>query len=116
MDSLGYHAQRIIVVVYASVVNFWITAHLSNWLNEYVIWSFDGDKTKYENALALTINVAVIGTFRRVLRQISGLIPLPFTNAIDPTQVTAVKGSVLTGFTIFLFVGTKLRTFTPLFE
>ena len=113
-DSLDFLLKKITVIIYASIINFLVAAIMSPQLEKTVLFKYDKDKKTYETLYNLCLNIAVIATYAYFLRQVSEMIPLPFkSESFDPSRVKEVKGSVLTAFTLFLFFGDELKSFTP---
>ena len=110
--SFDFVARKVGVIAYASIINFYTTAYASKWVKKYIMLEHTAKHPAWRNHISLSLNVVLIAVLAYVLRQISDLIPLPFgTESFIPIRVKEVKGSVLTAFTMFLFLGSTLKSF-----
>ena len=113
--SADFVARKIGVIVYASLVNFFVAAALSQQVERHLIWRYSPTATRCRNLASLCVDLAIIAVFAYLLRQISEKMPLPFRSpTFDPSQVKEVKGSVLTAFTLFIFFGDDIKAFRDL--
>ena len=111
-NSLGHYYKKVFIIVYASIVNFLIASILCQIVEANLLYSYDDTVSKYNNLFRLCVNVSIIAVFAYLLRQMSEILPLPFkSKEFDPERVKEVKGSVLTAFTLFLFLGDNIKQF-----
>ena len=105
-------------IVYMSVINFAVTTVLAQILSKYVLPKYDGKKSKAHNFVKLALVVSLIAILAYTCRQISERVPKPplETATFDPKRVKEVKGSVLTAFTFFMWLGEDVKSFKPLLD
>jgi len=116
-ESLDFFLRKIGVIVYISILNFVITAIVSQVLEKYLITPYDDEREFKMNVWYLCICVSVIAIAAYLLRQVSELVPLPFkSDTFEPSKVKEVKGSVFTAFTLFLFLADDLKSFQKMLQ
>lgn len=113
--TLDFLARKVAVIVYVTVVNFVVASHLASLLSSS-LYRYDEQATYAENYTHLLANVTCIAVLAYALRQVSEIIPLPLESAsFQPEKVKEVKTSVLTAFTLFLFLGEPIREFRDMY-
>jgi hypothetical protein len=112
MNKVDHYFRKIIVIVYASVINFFIASYLSQKVEKHLIKRYEPQKGKIQNLYNICLNVALVSVYAFILRQISEYLPLPLASeSFEPSKVKEVKASVLSAFTIFIFLGDDFKSF-----
>jgi len=111
-EDLDFYARKILTIAIVSVINFLITSFLCRYVERYILLKHKNKGSKLENMYRLCFNISFIAVFAYINRQISEKIPLPFGNTnFDPYKVKELKGSVLTAFTLFMFLGDEIKDY-----
>ena len=116
--TFKYLVLKVTVIAYVSILNYLVCAHIAKEMSQ-ILFRYREGRTYLVNYMCMLVNVACIAVFAFFLRQISEIIPIPSafeTNSFDPSRVTEIKSSVLTAFTLFMFLNDSLLSFKPLFE
>ena len=116
MSSHEFVLRSVADVVTISIIKFVVSAAAAKKL-QTLMHRYDENSTTCVNLVHLISNVAFIAGLVYVIRKMSKLLPLPFgSNMPDVTKDTEIKGSAITNFAVFLFLGDSLREFKPLFD
>lgn len=104
------------VIAYMSVINFIVTCILAFILHKYILLKYN-KKHGLLNVLKCFFTIIIIAITAYIVRQIADIVPKPFGNDnFDPHKVKEIKGSVLTAFTFFMFVGNDIKDYLKFFN
>lgn len=101
-------------IAYMSIVNFIVTTLFSQILSR-ILPRYKSSSGVW-NYFKLAIVVSLIASLAFGCRQISEKFPMiPIkSESFDPVKVKEVKGSVLTAFTFFMWLGENVKEYKPI--
>jgi hypothetical protein len=115
MPNYPLSAYKSFTTAWVSVLNFFMVAVLAQLLAG-VVPRYDASSSRMHNQLNLSFVVSIIAVVAGgVAPEVSRIfvLPLPTIGSFDPKQTNAVKGTVLTAFTYFLFLGDVVKAYKP---
>ena len=105
------------VIAYMSVINFIVTCIIAHILHKYILLKYNSKHNSLLNILKLFVTIVIIAITAYIVRQIPDIVPKPFASSnFDPNKVKEIKGSILTAFTFFMFVGNDVKDYLKLFN
>ena len=96
------------------VINFVLSIIFAQIIKRYIAKKYEKKQSILYNSGKLFALILSIAACAYIVRKIMKIIPKPVTKNVNPENIEQVRGTIMTGFSYFMFLGDELRSYLPL--